>query len=101
MNDCLGKYGSHPEYCYKCLVSESCLVQTKKIELEVLIKLIYAETLDRYGGEFTHDQDPPEHIWDITETLVNLLDYARDSDAFSVNDEVAVAVAVHILRDLE
>ena len=25
MNDCLGKHGSHPEYCPKCLVSESCL----------------------------------------------------------------------------
>ena len=25
MNDCLGKHGSHPEYCYKCLVSEKCI----------------------------------------------------------------------------
>lgn len=72
-----------------------------KEEIENLIETTYKDTFKKYGGGFTFGDPPIENVYDVTEKLVNLLTYAQDSDTFSVNDEVALEVAIEVMRSHE
>jgi hypothetical protein len=71
---------------------------TDPSQYDRLVEEVVEETIEYHNG-WIGDEDFIKTLDGVVDTLSNLLEYARNSDGFSLNDEVALQVALHILRD--
>lgn len=73
-----------------------------KQEFEMILAYISDSTKKKYSDCLnTFNYEPIETVEDLTEHLANMLEYAQDSDSYSIKDEIALECAIVLSREME